>query len=160
AVLARAVRAHLPQGVSRGRILNALMMSYPECYTFAVRRGDRTFVGATPERLIALRGAHVETMSLAGSPAPRADPEEDFALGQALLSDRKNQWEHRIVVDSIREGLSEYCSELEIADQPRLLKVRNVQHLWTPVSGRLDSSRTVLELVARLHPTPAVGGHP
>lgn len=159
-VLARSVRTPLPRGSSPGRVLDALMASYPECYTFAFRLGERSFVGATPERLIALRGLDVETMAVAGSIARSSDPEEDFALGQALLSDSKNLWEHRIVVDSIREGLSAVCARLDIADRPRLLKVRNVQHLWTPVSGRLDRPRSVLELVARLHPTPAVGGHP
>lgn len=160
AVLARSVRTPLPRGASPGRVLDALIESYPECYTFAFRLGERTFVGATPERLIALRGLDVETMSLAGSTARSVDAEEDLALGQALLSDPKNLWEHRIVVESIREGLAAFCARLDIADRPRLLKVRNVQHLWTPVAGRLATPRSVLELVARLHPTPAVGGHP
>ena len=67
AVLARMVRARLPRGISHGHVLDALMESYPECFTFGVRLGDRAFVGATPERLVALRGLDVETMSLAGS---------------------------------------------------------------------------------------------
>ena len=43
---------------------------------------------------------------------------------------------------------------------PQLLRVANVQHLYTPVRGRLAGDRCVLDLVERLHPTPAVGGYP
>ena len=38
--------------------------------------------------------------------------------------------------------------------------LRHLVHLHTPVVGQLDRDRHVLELVAALHPTPAVGGTP
>jgi isochorismate synthase EntC len=41
-----------------------------------------------------------------------------------------------------------------------LLKLRNVQHLYTPVTGRLTGDNDILQLVGQLHPTPAVGGFP
>src|SRR6185436_10948230 len=48
-----------------------------------------------------------------------------------------------------------------IADaEPRLRKLANVQHLFTPVHGRLATGRGILDVVERLHPTPAVGGVP
>jgi menaquinone-specific isochorismate synthase len=36
----------------------------------------------------------------------------------------------------------------------------NVHHLATPISGILHDGASVLDVVARLHPTPAVGGTP
>ena len=36
----------------------------------------------------------------------------------------------------------------------------NVHHLYTPVTARLRAGHDLLDLVARLHPTPAVGGLP
>ncbi len=45
--------------------------------------------------------------------------------------------------------------------EPELLGTANVWHLATPFRGRLhDPSVTALELVAALHPTPAVCGSP
>jgi salicylate biosynthesis isochorismate synthase len=35
-----------------------------------------------------------------------------------------------------------------------------VQHLWSPVRGKKKPNTGVLDLAARLHPTPAVGGSP
>lgn len=160
AVLARRARARLPGPARPGRTLAALIDAYPECYGFAVRRGGRTFLGATPERLVAVEGRDVCTMCLAGSIRRGESPEEDQRLGEQLLSDPKNLEEHRIVVAMIRSALEAFCESLEVAPAPSLLKVRNVQHLFTPVRGRLAAPRSILDLVERLHPTPAVGGHP
>ena len=41
-----------------------------------------------------------------------------------------------------------------------LVKVLNVQHLGTPIRAQLQEPVALLELAARLHPTPAVGGEP
>ena len=43
---------------------------------------------------------------------------------------------------------------------PRVAMARSVQHLETPVSGRLSTAGHVVDVVERLHPTPAVGGYP
>ncbi len=43
---------------------------------------------------------------------------------------------------------------------PDLLDTGTVQHLSTVIRGRLTQPTHVLELVARLHPTPAVAGTP
>jgi 2-succinyl-5-enolpyruvyl-6-hydroxy-3-cyclohexene-1-carboxylate synthase len=36
----------------------------------------------------------------------------------------------------------------------------NLQHLWTPVKGRLKNNVSLFQLLHNLHPTPAVGGIP
>jgi menaquinone-specific isochorismate synthase len=41
-----------------------------------------------------------------------------------------------------------------------LLKLKNVQHLKTPITGELVPERCILDIIADLHPTPAVGGFP
>jgi isochorismate synthase EntC len=43
---------------------------------------------------------------------------------------------------------------------PEIRVLRHVVHLHTPFRARLREPRHVLELAARLHPTPAVGGTP
>jgi isochorismate synthase EntC len=54
-----------------------------------------------------------------------------------------------------------FCSYLDEEPEPSIVTVANVQHLGTMVDGRLSSPpASVLELVAALHPTPAVGGMP
>jgi menaquinone-specific isochorismate synthase len=41
-----------------------------------------------------------------------------------------------------------------------VVPLRHVQHLVTPLSGRLREPADVIDLAGRLHPTPAVAGAP
>jgi len=140
--------------------LERLRTNYPGTYVFAIQRGTRYFVGATPEQLVYGQDGQIRTIALAGSIARGATEEEDQRLGTELLHSQKNNWEHQIVVSTIREALNSLCSQLWVADTPRLLRLKNIQHLETPIVGDLLPGRCVLEALDGLHPTPAVGGFP
>jgi menaquinone-specific isochorismate synthase len=43
---------------------------------------------------------------------------------------------------------------------PQLLQLLNIQHLWTPIQANVPTGVHPLEIVAELHPTPAVAGTP
>lgn len=159
-VLARAVQIEAAQPFDVDDALGRLRASYPTCRVFAVARGARVFLGATPERLVRLRGGEVRVDCLAGSIRRGATLEEDARLGAALLASAKDRAEHAVVLRSIREALDGLCDEVAASDEPGLLSVRNVHHLYTPVIGRLREGASLLDLVERLHPTPAVGGRP
>jgi isochorismate synthase len=99
-------------------------------------------------------------MALAGS-APRGATEaEDRSLGSALLASSKNREEHEIVTTMLRVSLANLCSRTWIADTPKLLRLKNIQHLQTAIVGELQPGRSILEALQMLHPTPAVGGTP
>ncbi len=121
---------------------------------FAFCRERSTFLGATPERLIALAGLELETEALAGSIATGAEQ------ATQLLESGKDQHEHQLVVDAIVRRLEPLCSRFTVAAAPRVRELREVLHLHTPIRGTLCRPRHVLELVEKIHPTPAVGGVP
>lgn len=159
-VLARAVQLQSEQPFSPASALRHLMSHYPDCYLFAVARGQSCFLGATPEQLVRLREREVKAMSLAGSIGRGQTREEDERLGRALLASAKDRDEHAVVVRAMVEALGGVCSRLQVSETPELLKLGNIQHLCTPLTGQLSDSHTLLDLVERLHPTPAVGGRP
>jgi len=160
-VLARAVRITRTSGAfDINAALERLRESYSAAYIFALQRGERVFIAATPERLVRARDGQLLTMALAGT-APRGETAaDDQRLGQELLNSAKNREEHAIVVETIRDALSGLCAELEVAPEPHLLRLKNVQHLETPIRGQLLPELSILDAVACLHPTPAVGGFP
>jgi isochorismate synthase len=159
-VLARAVRLQADKPFDPAQALRHLAAHYRGCYLFAVARGERCFLGASPEQLVRLRADEVTTMSLAGSIRRGETPEEDERLGQALLDSAKDRDEHAVVTRAMMEALGETCVDLLVSDEPSLLKLGNIQHLCTPIKGRLHNGHGLLDLVERLHPTPAVGGRP
>ncbi len=161
-VLVRAVHVTARSAIDPVAWLVALRERYPGCTLFAVGEGDAVFLGASPERLVRVEGERVETAALAGTAPRGASQSADRALGEALCDSRKNGDEHAIVVRHLQSALEACCDDVRVAAEPRLLKTRTVQHLCTELSARRrpGSPAALLELVARLHPTPAVGGAP
>ncbi len=134
--------------------------NYPGAYVFAIQRGESFFIGATPERLVLAQDGQIHTMALAGSVRRGETEAEDTQLGAELLQSEKNINEHIIVVAMVQEALKKHCTNVQVSATPQLLKLQNLQHLQTPITGDLIPGRCILDVMAELHPTPAVGGFP
>ena len=155
-VLARDVVATCANPIDPRFLMGRLSERYPECWTFLVDG----LVGATPELLVRRRGDIVTSRVLAGTIRRGASAVSDQHLGDALLASDKDQQEHEYAVTSVAQALSAHCTDLDVPDAPRLLRLANVQHLATDVTGRIADEVPVLALAASLHPTAAVCGTP
>ncbi len=151
-VAARRVEARLEHPASPRPLAERFARRQPESTRFAMRVAGSTFLGATPERLVAITDGRVQTTALAGT-APRGDRE-------ALQSSLKDAEEHALVVDAIAAALEPFVVEVEKPDEPRVQVLTDVLHLETPIAGTLARPAHLLEVAAALHPTPAVGGVP
>ncbi len=151
-VAARRLDLELSPPAPLRQVLARLATIAPKCTRFAFRRSGRSFVGATPEKLIEKRGSQLHTEALAGS-APRSGRQE-------LLRSDKDRAEHAHVVDEIRARLTALGAAVCAPSAPGLRALSHVLHLHTPITAQLTSPLHVLDLVAALHPTPAVGGVP
>lgn len=160
-VLARRLQVKLDHPVSDTHILNSLRNQYPECYSFLIRQEDESsFIGCTPERLASFKERNVLTEGLAGSISRGKTASEDAILEHELLHSQKDLNEHAFVMDAIGENLQKYSDEFVYPPSPVIKKLSNVQHLYTPVRAKIKEGVSRTEFLARLHPTPAVGGYP
>ncbi|WP_027956472.1 isochorismate synthase [Halobacillus kuroshimensis] len=159
-VLARELRLKFQDAVQAASVIKELADSQPNSYIFAFESQGDYFVGATPERLAKLENRRLVSTCLAGTIPRGATSEEDEALGLELLNDSKNRQEHQFVVDMIKEAVEACSSAVSIPDAPVLYPLKNLQHLYTPVTAVLDEGYTLLDVVEKLHPTPALGGMP
>ena len=155
-VLARDLLATMDEPVDARALLRPLSMRYPSCWTFAVEG----LVGATPELLIRHTGDHIVSRVLAGTTSRAPDAVVDAQHAAQLLSSDKDRVEHELAVRSVAESLSPFCSDLVVPRAPEVVRLANVQHLLTDVTGRLANGESVLDLAAALHPTAAVCGTP
>ncbi|WP_064092739.1 isochorismate synthase [Rossellomorea aquimaris] len=159
-VLARRCKVSFDTPITSDFVLDNLWKQQPDSFIFSYERKESCFIGATPERLVKKMGKEILSTCLAGSISRGHNLLEDEKLGEELLHDEKNRYEHQLVVDSIRQGLEPYCEELSIPSTPQLMKLKDIQHLYTPVIGEASEHTTLLNLVEKLHPTPALGGVP
>jgi len=156
-VLAREVRVTADEPLPRLALLRRLRRAFPGCFAFAVGG----MVGASPELLVSRSGDTVRAHPMAGTAPRGGDPTTDARLAASLLSSAKDRAEHQITIDMVWETLLPFCSYVDSEPEPSIVAVANVQHLASLVEGRLSHPpASVLELVAALHPTPAVAGWP
>ncbi len=155
-VLARDVIVTSERPLDPRHMLNRLAAAFPGCWAFCVDG----LVGATPELLVRREGDQITSRVLAGTVRTDEDSGEDGRLAQKLLGSDKDQEEHSYAVTSVAAALSAHCADLVVPIRPSVLRLANVQHLATDVSGLLVDDTPVLALAASLHPTAAVCGTP
>jgi menaquinone-specific isochorismate synthase len=145
-VLARAVNIDSDVPFDVPAVLAYLRRSQPGCVVYA----DRGFVGASPELLVRKAGPSVTSRPLAGTGVDTA----------ALVRSAKDAHEHRLVVDAVVDVLGRLCTDVN-AVGPSPLELADVSHLATTITAHADAAATsITDLVAALHPTPAVAGTP
>ncbi len=108
------------------------------------------FAGASPELLFSLDDRRLESMALAGT--ARREDREVFAV------DAKEIREHEYVAQSL---VSKFLSLGRLERRAReILDLGSIVHFLTLIHVDLDTPMTPLELLQRLHPTPALGPLP
>lgn len=160
-VLARSITLSRNKDITVTQVINNLRKRYINCYNFLIHQptGD-TFLGSTPERLAMARNNLLLTEALAGSIKRGQTATEDSMLEKKLSDNRKDRSEHQFVIKDIEERLSPSVKSLVHDDKPQVKKLSNVQHLYTPMRAQLKDHSSTLEVIGKLHPTPAVGGYP
>ncbi|MEQ9504014.1 MAG: isochorismate synthase [Deltaproteobacteria bacterium] len=147
-VLARETVVEADTPFSPARILAALAKPSP-ALVFAVRTSGKTFLGASPERLVRVHGRQATTEALAGTAASKDE-----------LASTKNLDEHQHVVRWIRDRLEPLSEAVVAPDRPQTRTLPHVVHLVTPVESRLLAPMHVLRVADALYPTSAIGGAP
>lgn len=159
-VLSRRLVVQGPREFDVARLLDALGCLFPSCQTVSLRRHGRSFVAATPERLLGLSGDQLRVDAIAGTAGRGESLAEDARLRAGLLGCDKNRREHRFVIDAVRAALADCCDDFRVPATPRVLALSNAQHLWSPIEARSRPGCSLFDLAARLHPTPATNGQP
>lgn len=110
--------------------------------------------GATPERLLDIKGNDFETMSLAGTQVFKG-------LVQVQWQEKELD-EQQIVTDYIVGNLEPFCEQI-VANEVETVKAGNLLHLKSKISGKIATNTDkgyLKKVIMALHPTPAVCGFP
>lgn len=150
---------HVP--IRPSALVNFLKVTSPGCYHFCFQpRHHHGFVGASPERLLRIEGGRLWTEAVAGTMPAGASAEEANNFRGELLASDKCRREQAFVIEHLRRHLRELCVDCDIPEEPEVMSLKNVQHLYSRMTGRLAAGVHRAEVLAALHPTPAVCGYP
>ncbi len=160
-VLARKSILQFSRSIEPVSLLKTLSATNPHSFHFCFQRNSHTaFLGIAPERLYRRDNSDIFSEAVAGTRLRGRDESSDNNLGKELLQSDKDLREHRWVSDMVKSSLEPFCDSITVLSKESLLKLSNVQHLHTLFNGHLSNGVSDGEILARLHPTPAVGGFP
>lgn len=174
-VLARRATFDFGEALDPLLLLHHLQPATPGCFHFAFRpdggAGDRgdgapawmggsTFLGASPERLFHVSGRTVHSEAVAGTRSRGDSVQSDAALHDELLESEKDRREHAHVEDAILDTLATLCTDVRPVQDPTALTLARGRHLRSRLQGTLHDDVHPVDVLAALHPTPAVGGVP
>ncbi|TYO93871.1 isochorismate synthase [Desulfallas thermosapovorans] len=157
-VISREVKIECESFVSIESLLKNLLKKNPNCFVFAYCKEGKTFLGATPEVLVRKEKEQITSYALAGTIA-RSEQLADENQKSLLLSDPKNRHEHQVVLDYIVNVMKTFNGEVTIGET-NILTLKNLHHLQTYIKAKAGDNSSLMDWVARLHPTPALGGYP
>lgn len=129
-----------------------LVQLYPTTFVYCFYHPKvGTWLGATPEQLVKANESEFKTIALAGT-------QKDTGSNEVIWP-KKEQEEQQFVTDYIVEKLKNVASDL-VVSEPYSLKAGSIWHIKTDISGTLNSSSSLQQVIQLLHPTPAVCGFP
>ncbi|MGH1371544.1 MAG: aminodeoxychorismate synthase component I [Cellvibrionaceae bacterium] len=116
----------------------------------------------SPERFIACRDDQVTAQPIKGTVRRGKTQKEDQALAESLKNSQKNRAENLMIVDLLRNDLSQ-CCESNSVKTPKLFNLEsypNVHHLVSTITGTLKPNQTSLSLLRSCFPGGSITGAP
>ncbi len=153
-VLSRCETNAIPEDFSIKRYFENISNAYPECFVYLFYIPNEVcWLGASPEVLAKtnLEG-EFKTIALAGTI-------HQDKLAQGENWSEKEIVEQALVTKFILEKLKKYSKNKIDSKGPDNVQTGNLIHLQTRIKTKVSSEKA-LDLVLKLHPTPAVSGLP
>ena len=155
-MLARDLRLACDDPIDLRHVYARLLAGYPSTWAYLVDG----MVGATPELLVRRQGGLVTSRVLAGTVGLQTDGVDPLVLATELSRSSKDIAEHEFAVESVAKALEPYCKAMNVPESPSVLRLPNVMHLATDITGVVNHDTSALLLAAALHPSAAVCGTP
>ncbi len=159
-VLSRKKIFQSSKNINPTSILSATKIS-KNIYCFYMQTSSHcAFLSTSPEMLFKKQLNNIEVDAIAGT-RPRSDNLTiDKSLENELKNCPKENYEHKVVYKQIYNNLKPLCKSLEVSKYPNILKLTNLQHLYTSIKGEIKNKTSLKDIINCLHPTSAVGGEP
>lgn len=148
-----------------GSLFNAyryLRTINPSPYMFYFSSSDIELAGSSPETLVKLQDGVLHTFPLAGTRPRGKDDEEDKALEQDLLNDKKELAEHNMLVDLGRNDLGKISKfgTVKVEKYHEIELFSHVMHIGSTVRGEIKNEFSATDAIRAVLPTGTLSGAP
>lgn len=143
-------------------LYRSLRRTNPSPFMFYFNFGGFQVVGASPEILVRVFGDEVTIRPIAGTRPRGATPEEDKALEEDLLADKKELAEHLMLLDLGRNDTGRVSKIGTVRPTEKFIIERysHVMHIVSNVVGELAENKDALDAFFAGMPAGTVSGAP
>lgn len=140
----------------------ALQQANPSPYMALLEFPEFALVSASPEQLLSISDGALRSRPIAGTRKRGAHDREDAAMERELLTDAKEQAEHTMLVDLVRNDVAKVCEagSVRVTERMSVERYSHVMHLVSAVQGRLRRDAVFVDALAALFPGGTVTGAP
>ncbi|MCC6721889.1 MAG: isochorismate synthase [Bacteroidia bacterium] len=146
-VLARFSSRYISDNFSLKNLFISLCKTYINSFVYCLKANEQVWIGATPELLLKNNNFNLKTNAIAGT----------SKIGQNINFGEKEIEEQKFVKNYIAEILTKSNSENIRISQSNDLQNGNLKHIFNEI---IFTNKYPLEILKKLHPTPAVCGLP
>jgi len=149
-------------GVEATTLYRALRTINPSPYMFLLDCGDFQIIGASPELLVKVNDSRMEVRPIAGTRKRGANEEQDRALEEDLLADKKECAEHLMLVDLGRNDVGRVCEygSVKVSDYMVVERYSHVMHIVSDVEGTLRKDYSSMDALKSAFPAGTTSGAP
>lgn len=141
-------------------VYRALRNINPSPYLFFFDYGDYKLMGSSPESQILLQNGEAIVHPIAGTFKRTGDDVIDRQMADKLLTDKKENAEHVMLVDLARNDLSRTCDDVKVVHYRDIQYYSHVIHLVSEVRGKLRPDHNPFQLLATTFPAGTLSGAP
>ncbi len=144
------------------QLYRALRLVNPSPYMYYLRIAGVELVGSSPEILVRCEDGLVSVRPIAGTRRRGTTAEEDAQLERRLLADTKERAEHIMLVDLGRNDVGRVADmgSVKVESLMNVERYSHVMHMVSNVTGRLEASKTVYDVLKACFPAGTVSGAP
>ena len=159
--LSRGWELELPEVVDAAAIYHSLRRSNPSPFAALIQGDGWAIASSSPERLVKVRGNHVETRPIAGTRARLAGDDAGLRIRE-LIGHPKERAEHVMLIDLERNDLGRICEpgSVLVDELMAVESFAHVHHIVSNVSGRIRQGTTPGQVIRAVFPGGTITGCP
>ncbi len=143
-------------------LYRALRCFNPTPYMYFFNFAEFHVVGSSPEVLVRVEDGLVTVRPIAGTRPRGATEEQDNALEQELLADKKELAEHLMLIDLGRNDVGKIAEtgSVKVTEKMIVERYSNVMHIVSNVTGELSSGLNSMDALRAILPAGTLSGAP
>lgn len=160
--LSRPWSARLSRDPDVPALYNRLRQTNPAPFAALAQWGGVAILSSSPERLVRVRGSHIDTRPIAGTRPRSRRPGGDLAEMTELAAHPKERAEHIMLIDLERNDLGRVCAAgtVRVDELMSIESYAHVHHIVSNVSGELRPEVTPITALRAVFPGGTITGCP